>query len=527
VPGKTSAKTEAVEAATGGQPRGNGDLRPGASGLPGSGSLSEPGAAVPWPHEAAVALERGSDQPIPEAGTSRVVRRRDALYRRLLALGDVVAAASALALGVLVLSQDDKLSPLLFAGIPLVVLVSKVIGLYDRDEHLLSKSTLDEAPALFQVATLYTLLIWLGEPVFMEGHLGRDQIVGIWGLLFLLMLVSRQLARQVALARALPERCLVLGDPRAADRVRKKLDSSNTINATVVGRMPLVGGMPTTKDDLVLGDIERLGVVLADHDIHRVIIAPRTADSEHLLDTIRLAKAMGVKVSVLPRMFEVVGSSVRFDDVQGLTLLGVPHFGLTNSSQLLKRGMDVAGSAAALLLLAPLMVAIALAVKLTSSGPAFFRQTRIGRGGRAFEMLKFRTMIERADEQKGELYYMNEADGLFKIADDPRLTRVGRFLRRLSLDELPQLINVLRGNMSLVGPRPLVADDDRLVEGWHRRRLDVPPGITGVWQVLGSSRVPLDEMVTIDYLYAANWSLWLDLKIMMRTVPYMLARRGM
>ena len=516
MPGKTSAKTQAGEAATGEHARGIGRPRP--FGAPDDGRSSQPGAAVPRPREAPVALERGSDQPIPEAGTSRVVRRRDALYRRLLALGDVIAAASALALGMLVLSQDDKLSPLLFAAIPLVVLVSKVIGLYDRDEHLLSKSTLDEAPALFQVATLYTLLIWLSEPVFMAEHsLGRDQVLGLWGLLFVLMLVGRQLARQVALAMAEPERCLVLGDAVAADRVRKKLDSSSTINATVVGRMPLVGGVPAAKDDLVLGDIERLGVVLADHDIHRVIIAPRTADSEHLLDTIRLAKAMGVKVSVLPRMFEVVGSSVRFDDVQGLTLLGVPHFGLTHSSQLLKRGMDLAGSAAALLLLAPLMVAIALAVKLTSSGPAFFRQTRIGREGRAFEMLKFRTMIEHADERKGELNYMNEADGLFKIADDPRLTRVGRFLRRLSLDELPQLLNVLRGDMSLVGPRPLVADDDRLVEGWHRRRLDVPPGMTGVWQVLGASRVPLDEMVTIDYLYAANWSLWLDLKIVLMT----------
>jgi lipopolysaccharide/colanic/teichoic acid biosynthesis glycosyltransferase len=136
-------------------------------------------------------------------------------------------------------------------------------------------------------------------------------------------------------------------------------------------------------------------------------------------------------------------------------------------------------------------------------------------------------MYDGADEDKAELLPLNEAQGLFKIADDPRVTRVGRVLRRWSLDELPQLFNVLFGQMSLVGPRPLVTDDDRRVEGWHRRRLSLPPGMTGIWQVLGSTRVPLNEMVKIDYLYGRNWSLWADLKVLLRTVPYVLGRRGM
>jgi lipopolysaccharide/colanic/teichoic acid biosynthesis glycosyltransferase len=142
-------------------------------------------------------------------------------------------------------------------------------------------------------------------------------------------------------------------------------------------------------------------------------------------------------------------------------------------------------------------------------------------------MWKFRTMMVNAEEQKDSLRHLNEAVGLFKIGADPRVTRVGRFLRRMSVDELPQLVNVLRGEMSLVGPRPLVSDEDRRIEGWRRRRLHLTPGITGHWQVLGAARIPLEEMSRIDYLYVTNWSLWLDVKIMLRTVPYVFGRRGM
>ncbi len=152
----------------------------------------------------------------------------------------------------------------------------------------------------------------------------------------------------------------------------------------------------------------------------------------------------------------------------------------------------------------------------------------MGRKGELFDMIKFRSMVPDAEQIKHELHHRNEAEGgLFKITDDPRITRVGRFLRRTSLDELPQLINVLRGEMSLVGPRPLVPDEDALINGWQRRRLAVTPGMTGLWQIFGSSRIPMQEMVKIDYMYGANWSLWLDMKIMLRTVPYVLGRRGL
>jgi lipopolysaccharide/colanic/teichoic acid biosynthesis glycosyltransferase len=174
------------------------------------------------------------------------------------------------------------------------------------------------------------------------------------------------------------------------------------------------------------------------------------------------------------------------------------------------------------------MVVFAVVIKLGSRGPVCFRQSRVGRGGEHFGMLKFRTMVVDAEALKDSLRDRNEAEGgYFKIADDPRITKVGRPLRRTGLDELPQLINVFRGEMSLVGPRPLPLDEDPSVTGWYRRRLELKPGITGPWQILGPARVPLREMGAIDYLYVANWSLWGDLKILLRTVGHVLGRHGM
>ena len=193
---------------------------------------------------------------------------------------------------------------------------------------------------------------------------------------------------------------------------------------------------------------------------------------------------------------------------------------------LLKRGFDLLVTTVLLVLLTPVLAVIAVAIKLDSPGPVLFRQVASGTMGREFEMLKFRTMVEDADERKRELHDRNEAAPLFKVADDPRSTSVGGFLRRRSLDELPQLFNVLRGDMSLVGPRPLIIDEDRLFSGWQRRRYHVAPGITGPWQIQGSSRVPLSDMVILDYLYCANWSLWLDAKLLIRTLPYVLSRRS-
>jgi exopolysaccharide biosynthesis polyprenyl glycosylphosphotransferase len=458
---------------------------------------------------------------ISEGPRSRISLDRDAINRRLLATADVAAAG--LALNIAIIMGGGTPTFAVVATALLVVLVAKVTGLYDRDEYVLRKTTLDEAPSVASMVTAFTLLVWLLDDVFVVGELTKTTICLLWLGLICGILTLRALARRVALTVARPERCIALGSPGEARAVAEKFEARSHATAELVGRVPLCDDAGTD----TLGCVDDLHHIIRRERVDRVIICPTVESSSQMLDTIRLVKALGVKVSLMPRLLEVVGSTVEFDDFGGMTFLGVRRYELSKSSALLKRSLDMAGAGAGVLLLAPLFATFAAAVKLTSSGPVFFRQARIGRGGKTFQMLKFRTMFDGADEQKAALRDRNEADGFFKIRDDPRITRVGKLLRRTSLDELPQLINVLRGEMSLVGPRPLVAEEDASLQGWQRGRLDVTPGITGAWQVLGSSRVPVQEMVTIDYLYRTNWSLWLDVKILLRTIPHVLGRRGM
>ena len=180
-----------------------------------------------------------------------------------------------------------------------------------------------------------------------------------------------------------------------------------------------------------------------------------------------------------------------------------------------------------MILVSPLLIVAAVMIKLDSDGPVFFRQARVGREGREFDILKFRSMTSDAEQRRAELQALNETEGVFKLAVDPRVTRIGGVLRKSSIDELPQLFNVLRGEMSLVGPRPLIPEEDALIEGHHRSRLTLAPGMTGPWQILGPLRPPLSEMAKTDYLYAANWSIWTDVKLLARTFAHVGGRRGM
>jgi exopolysaccharide biosynthesis polyprenyl glycosylphosphotransferase len=419
------------------------------------------------------------------------------------------------------------------------------MGLYDRDEHVLQKTTLDEIPSLFGIATLAALLMTMFSDVLVDGMLARGGILAAWGTLIISLVCLRATARTLVRLSAPTERCLLVGDPATAEYVREKLDLSHSVNAILIGCIngnaaregnghdpdyapPHPQNGNGNGNGRGRGLPHNIGSLLAEHEVDRVILATDTDGRDEVLYMIRELKAFGVKVSVLPEASRVAGSSVELDHLHGMTLLGMRRFTVSRSSALIKRGFDLVGSVTALVLLSPVLLWTAIAVKLDAPGPVFFRQRRVGLHGKEFEMVKFRSMVTTAEQGKAELQALNQgAQGLFKIPDDPRVTRVGRIIRRWQIDELPQLWNVVRGRMSLVGPRPLIPEEDAQIEGWYRRRLDMLPGMTGHWQVLGSStRMSLAEMVKLDYLYVANWSLWNDVLLLLRTVPFLISRRG-
>ncbi len=461
---------------------------------------------------------------LAEDEPSRIVERRDRSFRRAIVASDL--AAGLIVAGLLLAwlpARDLSWTALLLPA--LVPVVNAANGLYLRDGYVINKSTLDETPVLFRAATITTVVTYLLQSGILVIPIGAQVVASTWVGLTICIPTGRTIARRVVRRRLPPERCLVVGDDEQSRRLAAKLAAPGGVKSELVGIVPFGDGDAAKRG----GDspmLEALDRELAQRDVHRVVIAGDSAAPHQQLEAIHAAKALGLKVSVLPRVLEVVGASATYDFVDGLTILGVPRFGLSRSAVVIKRTFDIVGSAVVLFLLAPLMIAIAIVIKATSPGPVFFRQTRVGRGGEPFGMLKYRSMHEGAERLQDALRSRNEQEGLFKIADDPRITAIGRQLRRTSMDELPQLFNVLRGEMGLVGPRPLVPEEDAQIHGWHRRRLHLTPGMTGPWQVLGSARIPLSEMVTIDYLYVANWSLWGDIKIMLRTIGIVFARRG-
>jgi exopolysaccharide biosynthesis polyprenyl glycosylphosphotransferase len=454
--------------------------------------------------------------------------RRDALFRRSLLVADVVALVGAFVLTVALSRRSLQLTWVGIAGVPILAVCAKLTGLYDRDETLLHKTTLDEAPRLLQLATLCALVAWLTGGLIVHGTLDRHEALFLWLALAGLLILARAASRAISLRIAPSERCLVIGDDLSAETIRSKLTGHGGVKAEMVAQLDLDKAATWSTDSFSETRLAEIRALAQTLDVHRAIIAPRSVDAGEMLNLVRTLKAIGVRVSVLPRLLEVVGSSVEFDDLHGVTVMGVRRFDLTRSSAAVKRALDLVLASVGLLGVSPVMIAAAVAIKLDSRGPICFRQLRVGRHGRQFHIFKFRTMIPDAEALKDSLRDRNEAqEGLFKIVNDPRVTRVGRLLRKSALDELPQLLNVIKGDMSLVGPRPLIVEEDIRIQGWHRRRLELTPGMTGPWQILGPARVPLAEMVAMDYLYVANWSLWTDMKILLRTVPYVMARRGL
>jgi exopolysaccharide biosynthesis polyprenyl glycosylphosphotransferase len=499
---------------------------------------------LPSSSEFAAGLDERTLEILERRRVAARVRRRGWLVRRALMWADLLGLSLAFALSELLFSGGpSNLSRLgttmefvlFFVTLPAWVVVARLYGLYDRDESRANHTTTDDIVGVFHLVTIGA---WLLMAAVFVTHLATPaftKVVTFWAIAVPLVTLSRAGARGLCRGRlSYLQNTIVVGAGDVGQLVARKILQHPEYGINLVGFVDDQPKEPTPGLEhlTIVGSPERLEAIVRELDVERVIVAFSNDSYERTVDLVRSLYTLEVQIDIVPRLFDLVSPSTEIHTLEGIPLLGIPPLHLLRSSRLLKRMMDVVLAVAGLVLLAPVFGGIAALIKLDSPGPVFFRQLRMGSGGKRFWIFKFRTMVVDAEQRKAAVQHLNKHGQpgsdprMFKIPHDPRVTRVGRFLRRYSLDELPQLINVVKGEMSLVGPRPLILDEDRHVGDWARNRLDLRPGMTGLWQVLGRSDIPFDEMVKLDYLYVTTWSLWQDFRLLFRTIPLVVQARG-
>ncbi len=423
-------------------------------------------------------------------------------------------------------------------AIPLVVatvIVFQLRGIYRLPRWT---SFLDEALLIASSATTAMAIIILFS-YLQRFFPSRLIFIYAWILMILLLVGKRlivRLVRQGFWARGIGvDRVLIVGAGRAGQRIMQHIYGNPQLGYRVVG---FLGDPPDDANWGIaterrverppyLGDPGAIEEAIRQHGVHEVIIALPPAEHRNIFRMIQQCRQLDVSFTFLPDLFEMALDKVTIHEVAGLPLIELRESRIRGWNYVVKRAMDLLVSAGVLIIFSPILAAISLAIKLDSAGPVFIRQTRVGRDGEEFICYKFRSMVQDAERLKRELMEKEGNNGpLFKMKDDPRVTRVGWFLRKTSIDEVPQFFNVLLGEMSVVGPRPQIPAEVELYEDWHFQRLQVTPGLTGLWQVSGRSDLSFDEMVKLDLYYAENWSPWLDIKLMLRTVPAVLFGRG-
>jgi exopolysaccharide biosynthesis polyprenyl glycosylphosphotransferase len=450
---------------------------------------------------------------------------RDSTIRRVLALSDLVAVTLGLA-GVSTVASG--IGPWSLFLLPAWLLLGKAYGLYDRNLRRIGKSPLSEVPAILNATLLMSALVWLFAQLTPLENLGSTSAIVFASTTASAIALLRAIVRRMIPRFLGPERIAFIGDGAPTAMAVRRFQLSGRLPVDLVG---VVASSPARTDAsglpilASLEDVDIVGVCQT-HRVDRVVVSQSDVGQADLWLLIHRCGEAGVKVSVLPDLFDVMGSGVEVEGVQGIMLLGLQPPVLCRSSRILKRTVDLVGAVFLLVVTAPLALIAAVVVKLDGGGPVLFLQERVGKGGRRFRLAKFRTMVPGAAAMTDELLSQSR-DGSWLLLDhDPRVTGPGRLLRRASLDELPQLWNVLKGDMSLVGPRPLIASEANRVDVRGRSRLDLMPGLTGPWQVLGRTSIPFEEMIKLDYQYVTNWSLWEDLKLLIETLPAVISGRG-
>jgi exopolysaccharide biosynthesis polyprenyl glycosylphosphotransferase len=462
--------------------------------------------------------------------------------RRLLLTADLLGLALAFVSSSLILGARGGVTAegefiLFFASLPLWVLLAKLHGLYERDEERADYSTVDDVVGVLHIVTIGSWLFLIASLASGRAEPDPLKLGTFWALALVCLTIGRAGAR--ALCRrtsAYLQNTIIVGAGDVGQLVARKLLKHPEYGLNFVG---FIDDRPKDRrpdlDHLtVLGSSERLAELIELHDVERVVVAFSNEPEERTLALVRSLHDSDVQIDVVPRLFDLVGPKVGIHTVEGLPLVGLPPVRLSPSSRLLKRVLDVTVASALLVLTAPLFALIALRIKLDSSGPVFFRQARLGLKMRQFTALKFRTMSVETDQAEHREYISRAAqsdvatnpNGLFKLERTDAVTRPGRWLRKTSLDELPQLINVLRGEMSLVGPRPCIPYETEHFKSHHFERFLMPAGLTGLWQVTARANSTFAEALDMDVSYVRGWSLALDLRLLCRTPFQLFRQRG-
>ena len=532
-----------------------GSFDPAAIVLRGEGQLASSGVpSSPVPALEAVGSDFESSIPTtldhpawahhPRARRTPKARGRAWVTSRLLMTADVVTISVAYLATSLIFARGGNIGWLLGSGagslvllgtLPIWMFLFKFHRLYGRDGEAPDHSTADEMGTIFHSVTLGAFVLLAAEWLLFPSQLWIGATVTFWLIAFPVIALGRVGARSISRKRpSFRQNAVIVGSGIVGQRIARKILNHPEFGIDILGfaDTDLREAHEEIGDLRLLCDTDDLPQLVRELGIERVIIAFSTETHDQTLELVRSLSDLEVQVDIVPRLFEVVGSNASHHSIEGVPLLGIAPFRLSRAAQAWKRGFDLAAASLALCALGPLFVAVAIAVKLDSKGPVFFRQVRVGARNAPFRIYKFRTMVLDAEEKKADVAHLNvhARNGgdprMFKVVGDPRVTRVGRFLRSTWIDEVPQLFNVLRGEMSIVGPRPLILSEDQHVKRWQRHRLDLKPGMTGLWQALGSSKIPFDEMVKLDYLYVTGWTPLADLKLVFRTVAVVFRRGG-
>lgn len=421
--------------------------------------------------------------------------------------------------------------------LPLVALLTVVWVLASRREGAYDvrrgRPLLDDLYGLFSATT--TAIMLLIVLVFFYRRLFYSRVIFVYaGLVILLLVGLARTARWLVLSRLRQaghgvDRVLIVGAGEVGRTVMRNLIAQPDLGYRVIGFLDDDPAKSATDIGPIkaLGPVENLPRVARELAIDQIMITLPWQYHRKIVRLVTEAETAGVRARVVPDLFQLSLGGVDVEAINGIALISIKQTTLTGFNLAVKRAVDVLASALVLTLLSPLLLIVAAAIRLDSPGPVLFKQQRAGRLAKPFTVYKFRSMYQDAEARLEKLRAQNEASGpLFKMRDDPRTTRVGRLIRRTSVDELPQFLNVLRGEMSIVGPRPGLPSEVAQYQNWHRKRLEVLPGLTGLWQVSGRSNLTFDEMVMLDIYYAENWSLGLDFRIMLRTVPQLVFGDG-